>query len=63
MDKDNELIVRKALFYTNMAYVLVDMANSAIIDTENQLVKIGRCIKDEQKKKFAYAKNQIKKSR
>lgn len=63
MDKDNELIVRKALFYTNMAYVLADMANTAILDSESELKKIGQFISEDQKKKFAYAKNQIRKAK
>lgn len=63
MDKDNELTLRKALFYTNAAYIFADIANTAILDSESELKKIGQFISEDQKRKFSYAKNQIKKAK
>lgn len=60
---DREQTMRKALFFTNMAYLLVDIANTAIMQSDDELRKIESFVKDDQKKKFAYAKNQVRKAK
>lgn len=60
---DQDVIIRKALFFTNIAYILTDIANTAIIESDEELKKIDSFVKREQKDKFAYAKNQLRKAK
>lgn len=60
---DQESAIRKALFYTNIAYLLADIANTAIMDADTELNKMGSYVKNEERKKFSYAKNQLRKTK
>lgn len=60
---EQDVIIRKALFFTNIAYILSDIANTAMIESDDELKKIDSFVKREQKDKFAYAKNQIRKAK
>lgn len=60
---EQEITIRKALFYTNIAYLLADISNSALMEAETELKKIGSYIKDDERKKFSYAKNQLRKAK
>lgn len=60
---EQKTIIRKALFYTNTAYLISDIANSAIIDANEELKKIGSHVKEDERKRFSYAKNQLRKAK
>ena len=60
---EQEIATRKALFYTNIAYLLADMANTAVMDADTEFKKISGGIKSDERKKFSYAKNQLRKAK
>ena len=46
---------KQALFLTNMAYLLADMANSCAIDAESKLGKLEKCFQRDEKMRFKKA--------
>lgn len=46
---------KEALFLTNTAYLLADMANSCAIDAESKLSKLGKCFQRDEKMRFKKA--------
>lgn len=46
---------KEALFLTNTAYLLSDMANSCAIDAESKLSKLGKCFQRDEKMRFKKA--------
>lgn len=48
-NEEKEEVRKKALFLTNMAYLLADMANSCAIDAESKLGKLGKCFQRDEK--------------
>jgi hypothetical protein len=51
-NEEKEEVRKQALFLTNMAYLLADMANSCAIDAES---KLGKCFQRDEKMRFKKA--------
>lgn len=54
-NEEKEEVRKQALFLTNMAYLLADMANSCAIDAESKLGKLGKCFQRDEKMRFKKA--------
>lgn len=54
-NEEKEEVRKQALFLTNTAYLLADMANSCAIDAESKLGKLGKCFQRDEKMRFKKA--------
>ena len=54
-NEEKEQVRKQALFLTNTAYLLADMANSCAIETESKLIKLGKCFQRDEKMRFKKA--------
>lgn len=54
-NEEKEEVRKQALFLTNMAYLLADMANSCAIDAESKLGKLRKCFQRDEKMRFKKA--------
>ena len=54
-NEEKEEVRKQALFLTNMAYLLADMANSCAIDAESKLAKLVKCFQRDEKMRFKKA--------
>lgn len=54
-NEEKEELRKKALFLTNTAYLLADMANSCAIDAESKLGKLGKWFQRDEKMRFKKA--------
>ena len=53
-NEEKEQVRKQALFLTNTAYLLADMANSCAIETESK-IKLGKCFQRDEKMRFKKA--------
>ena len=54
-NEEKEEVRKQALFLTNTAYLLADMANSCAIDAESKFGKFGKCFQRDEKMRFKKA--------
>lgn len=51
----NDDVIKKALFYTNSAFLMADIANTFAIEAESQLAKIDMGLETDQLKRHKRA--------
>lgn len=59
-NQEDKEVFKKALFFTNAAYLVIDILNSFIKEADYELNKIHKCFNREDKQKMNIAANSVK---